>query len=101
MRDNIIPQIREYPAFQTMIWLQDGAPLHYGQIVCDFSLCGIMKDCVHSRNPRDVNHLKSLIEEEFTSLKDNIEFCQTICLSVDNRCQMCLNTEGKQFEQLR
>ncbi|CAF5022496.1 unnamed protein product [Rotaria sp. Silwood1] len=87
---------------------QDGAPPHYGQIVrdylddilvdwigrrvtvegpprspdltpCDFSLWGIMKDRVYAQSPRDVNHLKSLIKQEFTSLNDNIELCQTIC----------------------
>ncbi|CAF4499633.1 unnamed protein product [Rotaria sp. Silwood2] len=73
LKDNIIPQLREHSAFQTMIWQQDGAPPHYGQIVrhyldntflqwigrrgtvewpprspdltpCDFSLWGIIKD---------------------------------------------------------
>ncbi len=67
---------------------------------CDFSLWGIVKDCVYAQNRRDINHLKSLIEEEFTSLNNNIELCQTICRSVANRCQMCINTEGKQFEYL-
>jgi hypothetical protein len=38
-----------------------------------------------------MNHLKSLIEQEFISLNDNVE-----CRSVANRCQMCINTEGKQ-----
>ncbi|CAF3664629.1 unnamed protein product [Rotaria sordida] len=35
-KDNIIPQLREHSAFQTMIWQQDGAPPHYGQIVRDY-----------------------------------------------------------------
>ncbi len=55
---------------------------------------------MYAKNPRNVNHLKSLIEEEFTSLNDNIESCQAICRSVANRCQMFINTEGKQFEHL-
>jgi len=67
---------------------------------CDFSLWRIIKDRVYAKNPRDVNHLKSLIEEEFTSLNDNIESCQAICRSVANCCQMFINTEGKQFEHL-
>ena len=65
---------------------------------CDFSLWGIINDRMHAQNPRDVSHLQSLIEEEFTSLNGNIESCQTICRSVANRCQMCINTEGTQFE---
>ncbi len=49
-----------------------------------------MKDRVYSQNPRNVNHLKSLIEEEFKSLNDNIGLCQTIYGSVVDRCQMCV-----------
>jgi len=125
----IIPQLQEHSAFQTMIWQQDGAPPHYGQIVrdylddtflqwigrrgtvewpprspdltpCDFSLWGIIKDRVYAQQPRNVNHLKLLIEQEFTSLNNNIELCKAICRSVADRCQMCINTEGKQFEHL-
>jgi hypothetical protein len=55
---------------------------------------------VYAQNPGDMNHLNALIEEEFTSLNDNIESCQAICRSVANRCQMCINTEGRQFEHL-
>ena len=61
---------------------------------------GYYKRCVYAKNPRDINHLKTLIEEEFTSLNDNIELCQAICRSVANRCQMCISTEGEQFEHL-
>ncbi len=61
----------------------------------------IIKDRAYAQNPRDINHLKSLIEEEFISLKDNIELCQAICRSVADRCQMCINIDGKQFEHLR
>ncbi|CAF3181292.1 unnamed protein product [Rotaria sp. Silwood2] len=130
LKDNIIPQLEEHSSFQTMIWQQDGAPPHYGQIVrdylddtflhwigrrgtiewpprspdltpCDFSLWGILKDRVYAQNPCNTNHLKSLIEQEFISINDDIELCQKICRSVADRCQMCINTEGKQFEHLR
>ncbi len=63
---------------------------------CDFSLWGIIKDRVYAQNLRDINHLKSLIEEEFTSLNNNIESCQAIRRSVANRCQMCINTDSFQ-----
>ncbi|CAF4396775.1 unnamed protein product, partial [Rotaria magnacalcarata] len=36
LKDNIIPQLEEHSSFQTMIWQQDGAPPHYGQIVRDY-----------------------------------------------------------------
>ncbi|CAF3410470.1 unnamed protein product [Rotaria sp. Silwood1] len=129
LKDNIIPQLEEHPNFQTMIWQQDGAPPHYGQVVrnylddtflqwigrrgaikwpprspgltsCDFSLWGIIKDRVYAQKPRDVNHLKILIKEEFTSLNDDIELCQAICRSVAKRCEICISTGGKQFEHL-
>jgi hypothetical protein len=120
LKNNIIPELEEHSNFQTMIWQQDGAPAHYGQVVrnylddtfvqwisrrgtiewpprspdltpCDFSLWGIIKDRVYAQKPRDLNHLKILIKEEFTSLNDNIELCQTICHSVANRSQMCIS----------
>jgi hypothetical protein len=68
---------------------------------CDFSLWGIIKDRVHTQNPRNITQLKSLIKQEFTSFNDNIELCQTICRFAAGRCQMCVNTGGKQFEHLR
>ena len=67
---------------------------------CNFSLWRIIKDRVYAQNPRNINHLKALIEGEFISLNDNIESCQAICRSVANRCQVCINTEDKQFEHL-
>ncbi|CAF5190566.1 unnamed protein product, partial [Rotaria sp. Silwood1] len=33
LKDHIIPQLEEHSAFQTMIWQQDGAPPHCGQLV--------------------------------------------------------------------
>ncbi|CAF3776126.1 unnamed protein product [Rotaria sp. Silwood1] len=126
----MIPQLEKHSSFESMIWQQDGAPPHYGLVVreylndtfshwigrretiewpprspdltpCDFSLWGIIKDRVYTQNPSNINQLKSLIKQEFTSVNDNIELCQTICRSVADRCQMCINTGGKQFEHLR
>ena len=57
-------------------------------------------DHVYIQEPRDVNHLKLFIEQEFRSLNNNIELCQTICRSIIDRCQMCISTEGKRFEHL-
>ena len=45
--------------------------------------------------------MKSLIEQEFISLNSNIELCEEICRSVADRCQMCIDNEGKHFEHLR
>ncbi|CAF1365222.1 unnamed protein product [Adineta ricciae] len=67
---------------------------------CDFSLWGIIKDHVYAQQPSDIDHLKSLIKKEFALINDNIELCQAICRSVVIRCQMCIDTDGKQFEHL-
>lgn len=45
---------------------------------CDFSLWGIIKDRVYAAKPRDMNPLKLLIEQEFTSINDDIELYQSI-----------------------
>ncbi|CAF5219211.1 unnamed protein product, partial [Rotaria magnacalcarata] len=94
LKDHIIPQLEEHSAFQIMIWQQDDAPLHCDLTPYDLSLWGIMKYRVYAQSPRDANHLKSLIKQKITSLNDNIELCQTICQSVADRCQMCINAGG-------
>ncbi len=68
---------------------------------CKFSLWEIVKDRVYAQNPHDINHMKALITEEFASLNDGIELCQTICNSVFDRSQICEYNEGKHFEHLR
>ncbi|CAF3192571.1 unnamed protein product [Rotaria sp. Silwood2] len=65
---------------------------------CDFPLCGVMKDHVYAQSPRDINHRKSLTEQQFRSLNNNIELGQSICRSVADRCKMGMDVEGKQFE---
>ncbi|CAF4422254.1 unnamed protein product [Rotaria sp. Silwood2] len=124
-----MPQLEEHPTFPTMIWQQDSAPPHYGVGVrdyldnlflqwigrrgtiewsprssdltpCDFSLWEMIKDRVYAQESSDANNLKLLIEQEFTSLNDDIELSQALCRSVAKRCQMCISTEGKQFEHL-
>ncbi len=79
----------------------ESLPLSPDLTPCDFYLWGIVKDRVYIQNSRDVNRLKSLIEQEFTLVNYNIELCQAICRSVADRCQMWKNKEGKQSEQLR
>ncbi len=129
LQNIIIPQLEKRTEFEKMIWHQDGAPPHYGKIVreylddtfvqwigrrgtvewpprspditpCDFSLWGIIKDHVYAQQPSDIDHLKSLIKKEFALINDNTELCRAICRSVANRCQMCIDTDGKQFEHL-
>ena len=69
--------------------------------LCDFSLWGRIKDDVYVQQPRDVIHLKLLIEQEFRAFNNNIELCQTIYRSLTDRYQMCISTEGKRFEHFK
>lgn len=114
---------------KTTIWRQDSAQTHYGIIVrdylddtfrdwigrrgtvewlpwspdltpCDFSLWAIIKDLLYALNPHNINHLKVLIKEEFTSLNDNAELCRSICRFVSSHFQIYTNKQGKHFEHL-
>lgn len=116
------------PIREKMIWQQDGAPPHYGNIVrdflndtfyewigrrgtiewparspdltpMDFSIWGILKDKVYSEKPRDLNHLKQRINSEFDKLSSN-NISDIICASVLKRCYMCIENEGRHFENL-
>jgi len=66
----------------------------------DFLLWEIIKDRVYAAKYHVVGYIKFLIEEKFTLLNNNMELCQSICLSIPNRCQMYIITEGKQFKHL-
>ena len=130
LEDVILPQLRQQPVFRKMIWQQDGAPAHYSTIVreflddkfsvwigrrgtidwpprspdltpCDFSLWGIIKDGVYAQRPRNVDQLKNLIISEFRTLNNDPDLCSAICNSVMDRCKMCIERNGEQFEQFR
>ncbi len=36
LKNTIVSQLQAHLGFQTMIWQQDGAPVHYGKVVRDF-----------------------------------------------------------------
>lgn len=131
MLENVIlPQLRQQPVFRKMIWQQDHAPAHYSTVVreflddnfsiwigrrgtidwpprspdlipCDFSLRGIIKDRVYAQCPRNINQLKKLIVSEFRVLNNDTDLCSAICHSVMDRCGMCIERNGKKFEQFR
>lgn len=106
---------------------QDGAPPHFGLEVrdylnaefdmwigrrgkiewparspdltpCDFSLWGVLKNKVFTTPLRDIEHLKTRIEEEFDALRVNPEFFEKTCSTVTKRCYICIEEAGRQFE---
>lgn len=111
------------------IWQQDGAPPHYSLVVrecissnfdewigrrgttdwpprscdltpLDFGVWGIVKNNVFSQKPRDLEHLRAIIEEEFEALNNNKYLCTNLVNSVKKRCEKCIEVHGKHFEQL-
>ena len=126
----ILPQLGQQPVFRKMIWQQDGAPAHYSTVVreflddnfsiwigcrgtidwslrspdlmpCDFSLWWIIKDRVYAQCPRTIDQLKNLIVSEIRSLNNGTDLCSAICSSVRDRCKICIERIGEQFEQFR
>jgi transposase len=106
---------------------QDGAPPHYGLHVreylnaefgmwigrrgriewparspdltpCDFALWGVLKNKVFATPLRDIDHLKTRIEEEFDALRAHPDFFQKTCSNVIKRCHICIEEGGMQFE---
>lgn len=107
---------------------QDGAPAHYSNVcrrildehlpgrwigrrgpiewpprspdltVCDFFLWGALRDRVYARLPRNVRELATCIREEITSFTPDT--CRKAYDSFVQRCNLCIEQEGEQFESL-
>jgi CYTH domain-containing protein len=60
---------------------------------------GIVEDKMYSHKPTDLGHMKQLIELEFPILDADNHLCNAICDTVAERCLMCIEHNGKQFEQ--
>lgn len=111
-------------------FMQDGAPPHYALCVreylnfhfgewigrrgfiewparscdltpCDFFLWGLLKDRVFATGPRTLPDLRTAIEEEFETLRRQLEMLRRTCLSVEERCRKCIDQDGHQFEHLQ
>lgn len=119
-----------YQPFENLIWQQDGAPPHYAIIVrsilndsfnewigrrgtwdwpprscdltcMDFGVWGIIKEMVYRATPRNVDHLKELIVKAFDQFAEDKELIKRICLSVSERCDLCIEANGAHFEHLK
>lgn len=123
VRDYAVPQLDT----DNDIWMQDGAPPHYGTIVrdfldetfemwigrrgtiewparspdltpCDYSMWGILKERVYSQDVRTKTELKERIIAEFAALDKDKDLCRRICHSIQRRIQLCIDSEGQHFE---
>ncbi|CAI9738112.1 XP_014784835.1PREDICTED: uncharacterized protein LOC106879674 [Octopus vulgaris] len=123
----VFPQLRDRPDFNTLLFMQDGAPPHYSEKVhdlldtlpagwigrrgtvewaprscdltpMDFSIWGMMKDRVFKSKPTTLDELQAAIVTEFELINANKVLCRTICNSVLTRMEKCVAQEGHQFE---
>jgi len=123
LRDFAVPQLDT----DNDVWMQDGAPPHYGRNVrdfldntfemwigrrgttewpprspdltpCDYSMWGILKERVYSQNVLTISELKERITTEFAALNNDKDLCRRICHSVQRRIQLCIKSEGQHFE---
>ena len=125
LSEEILPVISQWEEFERLTFQQDGAPPHYAQTVRnfldetfqewigrrgtiewparspdltppDFFLWGYLKDRVFARSPRNIPELKGILKEEFDTIPQDM--VQKACHSVLNRCQVCIEIEGKQIK---
>lgn len=131
LTDVVVPQLRTRPNFAELYFQQDGAPPHYSLDVrgfldevfphhwigrrgsiewpprspdltpMDFFFWGVVKDKVYSMKPVTVPQLKNFINDAFEDIRSNRNLCRTVCESVKDRMQECINVEGGHFEHLR
>ena len=128
LNEYVFPQLRNRPDFNTLMFMQDGAPPHFARRVrdlldtlpagwigrrgtvewaprscdltpMDFSVWGMMKDPVYKTKPRTLDELKAAITNEFHTINGNKALCRKICNSVRSRMEACVAQEGLQFEQ--
>lgn len=129
LEESIGPHIEEMFGDDEIYFQQDGAPPHYhcdvrahlnathpdtwigrrGAIEyparspdltpMDFFLWGYLKDKVYCRKPRTIDALKLEIERQCQEIPN--ELCRKVCDSIASRYQLCLDSDGHQFEHLR
>lgn len=109
------------------IWMQDGAPPHFSREVrnfldetfqtwigrrgtidwpprspdmtpCDFALWGILKERVYRRRPQTMANLRDYIIQEFNDLNADKNLLSDICHTVTKRCDLCIQENGRHFE---
>ena len=65
----------------------------------DFFLWGVLKDSVYRQKPRTIQELKHAIREAFVQI--DTDTCRTVCRSVIERLQACMEQNGAHFECYR
>lgn len=130
LNEFVFPQVDQLPNNNELYFMHDGAPAHFDRRVrqllisrfgerfigrgapiqypprspdltpLDFSIWGIIKDKVYSRNPSSLTELRQCIVEEFDILNGNLDLLIKIVNSVFDRLWFCIVAEGFQFEHL-
>jgi len=67
---------------------------------CDFPMWDLMTSNVFHQNPRDLEHPRAVIETEFDKVDGAKNLWATIVYSIPERCQRCIEQNGKHFEQI-
>ena len=125
----VLPQLQQRPDYNSLIFMQDGAPPHYvnslrnllntlpggwigrrGTIEwairssdltpMDFFLWVAMKDPVYNNKPYSLDDRKMAITTQFNAINSNKELCTRVCESVISRITKCIEQNGWQFEHL-
>ena len=101
------------------IWMQDGAPPHFGRNVrdflentfemwigrrgtidwpqrspdltpCEYSMWGILKERIYSQNVQTIPELKERITSEFAALNNDKDLCRRICVTLFREESSCV-----------
>jgi hypothetical protein len=128
LQTTVVPELEHHYDLGSVIWQQNGAPLHFGRNVrtfidkkfpmwigrrgkiewpprssdlmpCDFAVWGVIKHRVYSKKTATVLQMKHQIREELNNLDKVKRLCAGICEAVVRRCQMYVELAGQQFEQ--
>lgn len=126
LQESFLPALQGFEAHEDMFFMQDGAPPHYATVVRDwldlnfagkwigrrgsvewparspdltppdFFLWGYVKNFVYGLKPQTLVELEQIIRQCCTEIP--VEMLTRACRSVLNRCQLCIDNQGGQFE---
>lgn len=75
-----------------------GIQLHIHNGLCPFFFWVVVKYKVYSRKPVTVRQSKNFIDDTYKEFRSNYNLCRTVCESIGDTLQECINTEEKYFE---
>jgi hypothetical protein len=76
----------------------DYPPRSHDLTPLDFSLCGALKNAVHTSTPRTLQDLRRDTETARATVQ--LATIQNVCQSGARRCQQCIAADGGHFEHL-